>query len=137
MSRIETEIWEPVPDKPGHIQYVGQRKVSEVFQNLETFLREENIYPDEYFLLNHDFDDKPDLEMPRIADVFCYAQWGSCEGIYLEVEFVVNDPTAKRYIRQNFATGKSLGETGEDYDRMQYMAGRIYRAFTTDGFSHR
>lgn len=32
MSRIETEIWEPVPDKPGRIQYVGQRKVSEVFQ---------------------------------------------------------------------------------------------------------
>lgn len=89
MSRIETEIWEPVPDQPGHVQYIGQRKVSEVFQDLENFLREENIYPDEYFLLNWDFENKLDSEMPRIADIFCYAQWGGSEGIYLEVEFAV------------------------------------------------
>lgn len=25
MSRIETEIWEPHPDKKGMLQYVGQR----------------------------------------------------------------------------------------------------------------
>lgn len=133
MSRIETEIWEPVPDKPGHIQYVGQRKASEVFQNLENFLREENIYPDEYFLPNQDFDDKPDLEMPRIADIFCYAQWGGSEGVYLEVEFAVKHPTENRYTRVNFASGKTLGESSEDFDRMQYIAGRIYKAFTSEG----
>lgn len=132
MSRIETEIWEPVPDKPGCVQYVGQRKVSDVFQDLENFLREENIYPDEYFLLNHDFDDNLDLEMPHVEDVICYAQWGGSEGVYLEVELSVKHSTENRYTRVIFASGKTLGESNEDFDRMQYIAGRIYRAFTTD-----
>lgn len=133
MSRIETEIWEPVPDKPGLIKYVGQRKVSEVFQDLENFLREENIYPNEYFSLNWDFDNRPDLEMPHVEDIICYAQWGGSEGVYLEVEFAVKHPTENRYTRVNFASGKTLGESSEDFDRMQYLAGRIYKAFTSEG----
>ena len=135
MRRIETEIWEPVPNQPGCVQYVGQRKVSEVFLELENFLREENIYPDEYFLLNRDFDNNPDLTMPHIKDIFCYAQWGGNEGVFFEVEFAVKHPTEKRYIRVNFASGKTLGESSEDFDRMQYIAGRIYKAFTTEGFA--
>ena len=134
MSRIETEIWEPVPDKPGCVQYARQRKVYEVFQDLENFLRAENIYPDEYFLLNWDFENKLDSEMPRVEDIFCYAQWGGSEGVYLEVEFAVKHPTENRYMRVNFASGKTLGESSEDFDRMQYIAGRIYKAFTNEGF---
>ena len=34
MSRIETEIWEPHPDKKGMLQYVGQRKTEDVFREL-------------------------------------------------------------------------------------------------------
>ena len=133
MSRIETEIWEPVPDKPGYVQYVGQRKVSEVFQDLENFLREENLYPDEYFLLSHDFCREPDQKMPRIRDVICYAQWGGSEGVYLEVELLAKHPIENQYVRVNFASGKTLDESGKDFDRMQYIAGRIYKAFTNEG----
>lgn len=134
MSRIETEIWEPVPDKPGCMQYVGQRKVCEVFQDLENFLREENIYPDEYFSLNWDFERNPDAKMPHVEDIICYAQWGGSEGVYLEVEFAVKHPIENRYTRVIFASGKTLGESSKDFDRMQYIAGRIYKAFTHEGF---
>ena len=134
MSRIETEIWEPVPDKPGCVQYVGQRKASEVFEDLECFLREENLYPDEYFLLNFDFKRDGNQKIPRIADVICYAQWGGNEGVYLEVEFLAKHPNRDDFSRVNFASGKTLGESSEDFDRMQYIAGRIYKAFTSEGF---
>lgn len=38
------------------------------------------------------------------------------------------------YMRVNFASGKTLGESSEDFDLMQYIAGRIYKAFTNEGF---
>lgn len=133
MSRIETEIWENVPEQPGRMKYVGQRNVSEVFRDLETFLREENLYPDEYFMLNRDFERSDEQKMPRVMDVVCYAQWGGSEGIYLEVDLWIKHPTEDRYFRVNFATGKTLCESSEDYDRMQYIAGRIYKAFTHEG----
>jgi hypothetical protein len=60
----------------------------------------------------------------------CYAQWGGSEGVYLEVDFLAWDENEHLYKQINFATGKTLGETNEDFDRMQYIAGCIYRAFT-------
>ena len=132
MGIIETEIWEPHPEKKGCLRYVGQRKAEEVFNELSQYLKEENIYPDEYFLLNHRF--HSGVLIPHVEDFICYAQWGGSEGIYLEVEFVVEKSDGRSCERINFATGKTLGESGEDYDRMQYIAGRIYRAFTDDAF---
>ena len=53
MSVIETQIWEAVPDKKGYVRYVGQRKLVEVFNELEAYLKKEDIYPEEYFLQTH------------------------------------------------------------------------------------
>lgn len=39
MSRIETEIWEPHPEKKGMVRYVGQRKTADVFRDVEMFLK--------------------------------------------------------------------------------------------------
>lgn len=135
MCIIKTEIWEPNPEKEGYVRYVGQRKAEDVFNELTEYLKREEIYPDEYFLLDRHFENG--AVIPRVQDIICYAQWGGSEGVYLEVKFVVQDENDKSYKRINFATGKTLGETGEDFDRMQYIAGRIYKAFTNEGQNYR
>lgn len=130
MCMIETQIWEEHPERKGMVRYVGQRKMSEVFAELETFLQKENIYPDEYLLLSNE---DPDAEFPK-GDIRCYAQWGGSEGIYIELEVLVGatkDAPAKWV---NIASGKTLAQSGEAYDRMQYIAGRIYKAFCGDTF---
>lgn len=131
MSRINTQIWEPHPEKPGYVRYVGQRKMDEVFAELEAFLKEENIYPDEYFLMT-DFD-RSDMEFPK-GSIRCYAQWGGSEGIYLDVDILVPADDKNPAKTVNFATGKTLDDSAEAFDRMNYIAGRIYKAFCGDGF---
>ena len=122
---IETEIWEEHPEKPGYVRFVKTRKVSEVFKELVQRMEENGMMPDEYFLLSSKFDEKSD--MPRDAYFFAYAQWGGNEGVYLEVEMMSENE------KQHFATGKTLGETESDYDRMQAIAGFIYKSFAGFG----
>ena len=52
------------------------------------------------------------------------------------MDFIVENTTYNIYEPVNFAVGKSLKETTEAFDRMQYIAGRIYRAFMGDGTVH-
>ena len=122
MKIIQTQNWETVPDHPNLIRPVSQRKAKEVFKELEEALRDAELYPDEYFLLDRDFDDEK-AEFPIVRDIICYAQWGGNEGIYLEVELVIFDENSKTYRRKNFATGKTLAEDSASFDRMQYIAG--------------
>ncbi len=125
---IETEIWENHPEKQGVLRYVGQRKTAEIFAELEAYLKENNIYPDEYFLMASRFEEERPL-FPKMRDMYCFAQWGGSEGIYLEIQLVISDPESNGFKHINFATGKTLDETSEAYDRMQYIAGCIYKAF--------
>ncbi len=128
MSIIKTEIWEQDPEMEGCLRYVKQRKASEVFAELEDFLKKEHLYPDEYFLLSRDYNN-PDCDFPKFDDMMCYAQWGGSEGIYLEVELFLYDEQTQTSHRSVFASGKSLGESTEDFERMQYIAAQIYMAF--------
>lgn len=130
MCMIETQIWEAHPERKGMVRYVGQRKMSEVFAELEAFLQKENIYPDEYLLLSND---DPDAEFPK-GDIRCYAQWGGSEGIYIELEVLVGATKDSPAKWVNIASGKTLDQSGAAYDRMQYIAGRIYKAFCGDTF---
>lgn len=122
---IETEIWEPVPEKPYQVRFVKTRTVYEVFKELEAAMKANDMMPDEYFSLSYRLDEKSAI--PRDARFFAYAQWGGNEGVYLEVEMV------SECGMQHFATGKTLGETEEDYDRMQAIAGFIYKSFAGFG----
>lgn len=130
MSRIETEIWEPNPEKKGTVRYVGQRKTADVFKELEDFLQEENLYPDEYLLMTHNFEQEHPL-FPKTVDIMGHANWGGSEGIYLDVNLLVRGEDNK-YDTVHFVTGKTLDESSEAFDRMQYIAGRIYKAFMGD-----
>lgn len=82
MSVIETQIWEEIPEKKGYVRYVGQRKLIEVFNELEAYLKKEGICPEEYFLPTHEA--QPDTLFPR-GDIRCYAQWGGSAGLILPI----------------------------------------------------
>lgn len=117
MKRIETVVWEPVPDKPNYVTKKGARKVREVFSELEAELKSAGLLPDEYFILDRDFADES-MDCPEFCDVICYAQWGSNEGVYLEMDVVYLNEQDTTYVRKNFATGKTLAEDGKSYDRI-------------------
>ena len=134
MRKIETDIWVPNEEKKGWVKYAGQRKVREVWEELCTVLKEEGLYPPEYFLLGRDFENRE--LFPKLADVYCFTRWGSNEGIYIDVNMLVTDEEEKNYKQIHFATGKSLGETEEEFDRMNYIAGHIYRLFMGYGSIH-
>ena len=128
MSRIETEIWEPHPEKKGMVRYVGQRKTGDVFRDVKMFLKEENLCPEDYLKLSFGFESRYE-EFPKMLDIRCYAQWGGNEGIYLQADLLIQNKYNGRREQVPFLTGKTLEETAVAYDRMQYIAGQIYMAF--------
>lgn len=135
VKKIETQVWVPSKEHPGCVEYKGQRNAREVYTDIRDLLKAEDLMPDEYFLIGNKFDDIT-VEVPKVVDVICYAKWGGSEGIYLHVDFIVENNIYNNYETVNFAVGKSLKETTEAFDRMQYIAGRIYRAFMGDGTVH-
>ena len=128
MKPIELECWEPSPDDPRRKVYAGQRTAQEVFEELKYRLEGMGYLPDEYFLMNRDWENG--REIPRGADIFCTTDYGGSEGIYLDVslQWYENDRTVTR----NFITGKTLGETGADLDRMFLISSAITKAFHGD-----
>lgn len=134
MRKIETDIWVPNEEKKGWVKYVGQRTVREVWEELCSSLKEEGLYPPDYFLIERDFEKRK--LFPKLADVYCYTRWGSNEGIYIDIDMLISDKEEKNYKQVHFATGKSLGETEEEFDRMNYIASYIYRLFMGDGSTH-
>ena len=128
MEPIELSRWEPSPEDPRRKQYAGQRTAQEVFEELRHRLEGMGYLPDEYFLMNRDWENG--REIPRGADIFCTTDYGGSEGIYLDVslQWYENDRTVTR----NFITGKTLGETGADLDRMFLISSAITKAFHGD-----
>ena len=66
--------------------------------------------------------------VPRDADLFCTTDYGDSEGIYLDVYLKWYEEDGKPVIK-TFATGKTLGETGSDMDRMFLISSAITKAF--------
>ena len=128
MEPIELFRWEPSPEDPRRKQYAGQRTAQEVFEELRHRLEGMGYLPDEYFLMNRDWENG--REIPRDADIFCTTDYGGSEGVYLDVslQWYENDRTVTR----NFITGKTLGETGADLDRMFLISSAITKAFHGD-----
>ena len=121
---IELERWEPTPEDPRRMRYAGQRTAQEVFEELRQRLENIGYLPDEYFILDADWENG--REIPRGASVFCTADYGRSEGIYLDVylKWYEND----RPVTKGFITGKTLQETGDAMDRMYLIASAITKA---------
>ena len=56
MEPIELSRWEPSPEDPRRKQYAGQRTAQEVFEELRHRLEGMGYLPDEYFLMNRDWE---------------------------------------------------------------------------------
>ena len=98
MKIIETERWVPSKEDPSRSEYIGQRTGQEVFEELRQQLENMGCLPDEYFLLDQQWDGNP--------------------------------------VTKGFITGKTLGESGDDLDKMFLISSAITKAFHGDGATH-
>ena len=132
MKQIEFERWEPDAENPRRLTYAGQRTAEDVFHELETQLDSGGYLPDEYFTM--DWRWEHGRQIAKGADFFCKTDYGGSEGIYLDVylEWQEGDKPKK----ECFITGKTLGESGADLDRMFLISSAITKAFRGDNSVH-
>lgn len=105
---------------------LGGRTGQEVYEELKHRLEGMGYLPDEYFLLDDVWEDGK--VVPRDADLFCTTDYGASEGIYLDVRLIWYGEDGKPVIK-TFATGKTLGESSSDMDRMFLISSAITKAF--------
>ena len=132
MKQIEFERWEPDAENPRKLNYAGQRTAEDVFHELEARLDSVGYLPDEYLLL--DIHWQNGREMPRDADFFCRTNYGGSEGIYLDMFLEWYEDSQHR--TEHFMTGKTLGESGADLDRMSLISAAITKAIRGDNSVH-
>ena len=134
MEIIEFDRWKPCADDPRTVEYVGQRAAQEVYEELKHRLDEQGYLPDEYFLLSDKWENG--REIPRDANLFCTVDYGASEGVYVDVYLKWYDEKQKKSITERFITGKTLGENGNDLDRMYLTASAITKAVHGDHATH-
>ena len=139
MPIIETENWKKNPDKPGTVIFDSQRKAQDIFIELKEHLKSDGRLPDEYFL----FDDNwgKGALFPRDAEIINDVNYGGSEGIYLDIFVKYNKEISEyneatrmidkiqRIVTEHFATGKTLGDSLEDVDKMSLVSSSITSAF--------
>lgn len=129
MQPIELEHWEPDPQDTRYMRYVGQPKAEAVFRELEQRLDSMGMLPDEYLTLDSEWEGG--REIPRGADIFVTTDYGESEGIYLDAYLKWREDG--KAVTKPFFTGKTLGETGADLDRMFLISSAVTKAFHGDG----
>ena len=132
MKRIEFERWKPDAENPRKLKYAGQRTAEEVYQELKARLDSVGYLPEEYLLLDNRWQNG--REMPRDADFFCRTDYGGSEGIYLGMFLEWCEDGQRK--TEHFMTGKTLGESGADLDRMFLISSAITKAFRGDNSVH-
>lgn len=132
MKQIEFERWEPDAENPHKLNYAGQRTAEEVFHELKARLDSVGYLPDEYFTM--DWRWEHGRQIPKGADFFCKTDYGGSEGIYLDVYLEWQEGDTPK--RECFITGKTLGESGADLDRMFLISSAITKAFHGDNSVH-
>ena len=132
MKQIEFERWIPDAENPRKLTYAGQRTAEEVFHELEAQLDSVGYLSDEYLLLDSRWQNG--REIPKGADFFCKTDYGGSEGIYLDMFLEWYEDSQRR--TEHFMTGKTLGESGADMDRMSLISSAITKAFRGDNSVH-
>ena len=132
MKQIEFERWILDAENPRKLTYAGQRTAEEVFHELEAQLDSVGYLPDEYLLLDSRWQNG--REIPKGADFFCKTDYGGSEGIYLDVYLEWQENGTPK--SEHFITGKTLGESGADLDRMFLISAAITKAFRGDNSVH-
>ena len=132
MKQIEFERWEPDAENPCKLTYAGQRAAEDVFHELEAQLDSVGYLLDEYLLLDRRWQNG--REMPRDAGFFCRTDYGGSEGIYLDMFLEWYEDSQRR--TEHFMTGKTLGESDADMDRMSLISSAITKAIRGDNSVH-
>ena len=132
MDIIELERWKPSETNPLRVEYAGQPTAQEVFEELKHRLESQGYLPDEYFLLDDHW--KNGREIPEEADIFCTVDYGASEGVYLDIYLKWHEDG--KPVTRSFITGKTLGENGNDLDRMFLTASAVTKAFHGDHATH-
>ena len=132
MDIIELERWKPSEANPHKLEYAGQPVAQEVFEELKHRLKGMGYLPDEYFLMDDHW--KNGREIPKDAGIFCTTDYGGCEGVYLDVYLKWHEDG--KPITRSFITGKTLGDNGNDLDRMFLISSAITKAFHGDHATH-
>jgi len=140
MPIIETEIWKENPARPGTIVFDKQRVALDIFNELEAHLKADGRLPDEYFLFDAYRNWGDGALFPRDGEILCTANYGGSEGIYFDVSvryekdvYEFNHVSGvgaweKRMVIEHFATGKTLGDSIDDLDKMHLVASSITAA---------
>ena len=128
MKPIEISIWRPKEDDPRYSEFVGTRSAVEVFEELRQRLDGMGLLPDEYFELAPEW--KNGKLLPRDAGFFVTTDYGESEGVYLDAYLKWFEDG--KSVTQNFFTGKTLGDTDADLDRMFLISSAITKAFHGD-----
>lgn len=118
IKTIESDRYEKAEDGV-HVKHVGMIKAQEAFDQLKAHLEKVGLLPDEYFNSN-DWKWKGVKELPDYIRASCDVNWGSCEGIYLDISLLHRENNEIKYF--SFATGKTLGRSGDDFLRMSRIA---------------
>ena len=133
MAKIQTfelDRWSE-PDENHRVKHIGMADAKKTFDKLKTHLEMKGLLPDEYFL----YSDELSGELPEFEEALCIPNFGSSEGIYLDISLACRDSEGSRYF-QSFATGKTLGETADDYFRMFRIAAECSLILNGRGFSY-
>ena len=133
MDPIEFERWKPSANDPSKREYDGQRTAQVVFEELKHRLESTGYLPDEYFLMDREWENG--REIPKDADIFCTTDYGGSEGVYLDVYLKWHKEDGSP-VTKSFITGKTLGENGNDLDRMFLISSAITKAFHGDHATH-
>ena len=133
MTKIQTfelDRWSE-PDEKRRVRHIGMADAKETFDKLQTHLEAKGLLPDDYFL----YSDELSGELPEFDIALCIPNFGASEGIYLDISLACRDRDGVGYF-QPFATGKTLGETADDYFRMFRIAAECSLMLNGRGFSY-
>ena len=134
MKIIEFDRWKPSADNPQKLEYAGQRTAEEVFEELKHRLEVTGCLPDEYFDLRSQWEDG--REIHKDADLFCTVDYGASEGVYMDVHLKWFDEKQQKGVTESFIVGKTLGQNGNNLDRMFLTASAITKAVHGDHATH-
>lgn len=90
---IEICRYEPDPENPPYLRYLGNRTVGEVYRELVERLEADGLLPEEYFDVVYESPVRRrlDAEFPRYRVLACYPVTGRSEGHYIHVDAFVED----------------------------------------------
>lgn len=115
---IESERYKKMEDGI-HVKQVGMIKAQDAFNQLKEHLEKVGLLPDEYFHFSHTLN--PDTELPNFATAICHTDWGSSEGIYIDIDLKYYDENRQLQFF-HLASGKTLGSSADDFLRMSRIA---------------